>query len=103
MNAKQIECTFATMGARFKVSVVPAQRVSNDYAVDIQQDRRGEFFELRVPEFLRDSLDVNVLQASSVVQAKEALKPLAIRARQSQLKVPARLPNRRKRNTGVVE
>jgi hypothetical protein len=95
--------------------------------VDIQRDRRGEFFELRVPERLRDSLDVNVLQtdkrdrhlllfvrptegkavrflcghderewfvvavpggASSVAQAKEALKPLAIRARQNQLKVP---------------
>ena len=135
MNAKQIECKFATMGARFKVSVVPAQHMSNDYAVDIQKDRRGEFFELRVPEFLRDSLDANVLQAdkrdrhlllfvrppegkparflcghderewfvaavpggaSSVVQAKEALKPLAIRARQSQLKVPPRLRNRRK-------
>ena len=123
------------MGARFKVSVVPVQRASNDYAVDIQKDRRGEFFELRVPERLRDSLDVNVLQtdkrdrhlllfvrlperkaarflcghderewfvaavpggASSVLQAKEALKPLAIRARQSQLKVPPRLRNRRK-------
>src|SRR6058998_2563071 len=34
--------------------------------------------------------------ASSVVQAKEALKPHAIRARQSQLKVPNRLRNRRK-------
>jgi hypothetical protein len=34
--------------------------------------------------------------ASSVVQAKEALKPLPIRARQSQLEVPTRLRNRRK-------
>ena len=123
------------MGARFKVSVVPAQRGSNDYAVDIQQDRRGEFFELRVPEPLRDSLDVHVLQAderdrhlllfvrlperkaarflcghderewfvaavpggaSSVVQAKEALKPLAVRARQDQLQVPTRLRNHRR-------
>jgi len=123
------------IGSRFKVSVVPAHRMSNDYAVDIQRDGRGEFFELRVPEALRDSLDVNVLQtgkrdrhlllfvrppegkaarflcghderewfvaavpggASSVVQAKEALKPLAIRARQSQLRVPTRLRNRRK-------
>ncbi len=123
------------MGARFKISVAPAQRGSNDYAVDIQQDRRGQFFELLVPERLRDSLDVNVLQtdkrdrhlllfvrpaegkaarflcghderewfvaavpggASTVVQAKEALKPLAIRARQNVLRVPMRLRNRRK-------
>jgi hypothetical protein len=135
MNAKHIECKFSMMGARFKVSVVPAQGASNDYAVDIQQDRRGEFFELRVPEPLSDSLDVNVLQtdkrdrhlllfvrppegkaarflcghderewfvaavpggASSVVQAKEALKPRSIRARQDELRVPIRLRNRRR-------
>ena len=34
--------------------------------------------------------------ASSVLQAKEALKPSVIRMRQSQLKVPTRLRNRRK-------
>lgn len=34
--------------------------------------------------------------ASSVLQAKEALKPQPIRARQSELKVPSRLRNRRK-------
>jgi len=135
MNANHLESKFAMMGARFKVSVAPVQRAASDYAVDIQQDRHGEFFELRVPERLRDALDVNVLQtdkrdrhlllfvrpaegkaarflcghderewfvaavpggASSVVQAKEALKPLAIRARQNQLKVPTRLRNRRK-------
>src|SRR4030095_3031359 len=135
MNANHLESKFAAMGARFKVSLAPAQRASNDYAVDIQRDRHGEFFELRVPERLRDSLDVNVLQtnkrerhlllfvrppegkaarflcghderewfvaavpggASSVVQAKEALKPRALRARQNELKVPARLRNRRK-------
>ena len=123
------------MGARFKISVAPPQRRSTDYAVDIQKDRHGQFFELRVPEAMRDSLDVNVLQtdkrdrhlllfvrptdgkaarflcghderewfvaavpggASSVVQAKEALKPRAIRLRQTELKVPTRLRNRRK-------
>ena len=62
MNANNIECKFAMMGARFKVSLASAQRASNDYALDIQQDRHGEFFELRVPEALRDSLDLNVLQ-----------------------------------------
>jgi hypothetical protein len=135
MNAKPIEFKFAQMGARFKVSIVPAGRGSKDYAVDIQKDRRGEFFELRVPERMQDSLDVNVLQtakrdrhlllfirppegkaarflcghderewfvaavpggASSVLQAKEALKPLAIRARQTMLRVPTRLRNRRR-------
>jgi hypothetical protein len=135
MNAKHIECKFATMGARFKMSVVPARHQSNDYAVDIQRDRLGDFFELRMPGPLRDSFEVNVLQtdkrdrhlllfvrtpegkaarflcghderewfvaavpggASSVVQAKEALKPRAIRARQELLKVPTRLRNRRR-------
>jgi hypothetical protein len=135
MNATHLESKFALMGARFKVSVAPTQRASTDYAVDIQRDRRGEFFELRVPERWRHSIDANVLQtdrrdrhlllfvrspegkaarflcghderewfvaavpggASSVLQAKEALKPLAVRARQNQLKVPARLRNRRK-------
>src|ERR1700761_5965104 len=62
MNAKQIESKFATMGARFKVSVTPAQRDSDDYAVDIQKDRHGGFFELRVPTAMRSTLDVNVLQ-----------------------------------------
>lgn len=135
MNAKNIESKFATMGARLKISVTPEQRASNDYAVDIQRDGRGEFFELRVPGTLRDTLDVSVLQtdkrdrhlllfvrrpegkparylcghderewfvaavpggASTVLQAKEALKPRALRLRQSQLRVPTRLQNRRK-------
>lgn len=63
MNAKQIECKFAMMGARFKVRIIPTRRVSEDYAVDIQQDRRGEFFELRVPEHLRAAMDVTVMQS----------------------------------------
>jgi len=135
MNAKHIESKFAMMGARFRVSVVPAQRGSNDYAVDIQKDRRGDFFELRVPEPLRQSLDVDVLQAdsrdrhlllfvrpkekqaarflcghderewfvaavpgaaSTVVQAKQALKPRIVRSRENELEVPTRLRNRRK-------
>lgn len=135
MNAKNIESKFAMIGARFKVSVAPAQRASNDYAVDIQRDRHGERFELRVPARLQDTFNVSVLQtdkrdrhlllyvredegkaarflcghderewfvaavpggASTVVQAKEALKPRAIRDRQNLLKVPPRLRNRRK-------
>jgi len=135
MNANNLQSKFALIGARFQMSVSPAQRGSQDYAVDIQKDRRGQFFDLRVPEPLQASLEVNVLQtdkrdrhlllfvrrpdgkaarflcghderewfvaavpggASSVVQAKEALKPRAIRTRQNQLKVPTRLRNRRK-------
>ena len=135
MNANHIESKFAMMGARLKVSVLPEHRVSEDYAVDIQKDRHGEYFELRVPETLSRRLDVNVLQtdkrdrhlllfvrpsegkparflcghderewfvaavpggASTVLQAKEALKPRAIRSRQTALKVPNRLRNRRK-------
>ena len=34
MNAKQIECKFAVMGARFKVNVTPAQRQSRDWGRD---------------------------------------------------------------------
>src|SRR5689334_23162489 len=122
MKANHIESKFAMMGARLKVSVLPEQRVSGDYAVDIQRDRRGEYFELRVPEALSQRLDVNVLQtdkrdrhlllfvrppegkparflcghderewfvaavpggASTVRQAKEALKPRAIRSLQT--------------------
>jgi hypothetical protein len=135
MNTNHIESKFAMLGARFKLSVSPDQRVAEDYAVDIQKDRRGQFFELRVPEPLSQRLDVSVLQtdkhdrhlllfvrppegkparflcghderewfvaavpggASTVVQAKEALKPRAVRALQTTLEVPPRLRNRRK-------
>ena len=37
-------------------------RGPTDYAVDIQRDRRGEFFELRIPETMSGQLEVNVLQ-----------------------------------------
>ena len=123
------------LGARFKLSVSPDSRVAEDYAVDIQKDRRGPFFELRVPEPLSQRLDVSVLQtdkrdrhlllfvrppegkparflcghderewfvaavpggASTVVQAKEALKPRSVRAMQTVLQVPSRLRQRRK-------
>ena len=70
MNAKSIESKFATMGARLKVrEIAPVwtrwngwQR-TEDYAVDIRSDDRGQFFELRVPEHLRDAVDVTVPQA----------------------------------------
>ncbi len=65
MNAKPIESKFALMGARFQISTLPVQRGSQDYAVDIQRDSRGQFFDLRVPELLQASLEVNVLQPTS--------------------------------------
>jgi len=135
MNANHLKSKFAIMGARFKVSVFPKPRVSEGYAVDVQKDGHGDYFELRLPETLSQRLDVNVLQtdkrdrhlllfvrppegeparflcghderewfvaavpggASTVVQAKEALKPRTIRSLQPALKVPSRLLNRRK-------
>lgn len=74
MNAKQIESGFAQMGARFKIREMPTPHRSwparirrdigePDYAVDIQSDRHGQFFELRVPENLNDSLELIVAQA----------------------------------------
>jgi len=69
MNAKHIESTFAAMGARLKVREVAPQwrpwgrwQRTEDYAVDIRRDDRGQFFELRVPEHLRDAVDVTVAQ-----------------------------------------
>ena len=68
MNANQIESRFAEMGARLKVREIPARlnswtSAAADYAVDIQRDRKGEFFELRVPVHLRDGLEVSVMQS----------------------------------------
>jgi hypothetical protein len=68
MNANQIESKFAEMGARLVVRDVPARlnawsSAAADYAVDIQRDRKGEFFELRVPDHLRDDLEVSVMQS----------------------------------------
>jgi len=132
------------MGARFQVKHLPAPRQMNfrgrseasDYAVDIQHDRYGAFFELRVPDALHEALEVTVLQtakhdrhlllfirkdegksetkdrflcghderdwfvaavpggASSVAQAKEALKPSVVRAAQARAGL-----NGRQRNT----
>jgi len=124
------------MGARFKVrSEVSSWRADN-YAIDIRRDGRGQFFELRVPRSLEDSLDVTVLQAepkgrhllllirrtdgerrkdrflcghderewfvaavpggaSSVNQAREALKPQEVIAAQSHSALTVRQRNSR--------
>ena len=58
------------MGARLKVRDVPSRWQQGDltwvqpknYAVDIQRDREGQFFELRLPTHLRDALEVSVMQ-----------------------------------------
>ena len=71
MNTKHIESKFATMGARLKVREIPSRwrrgdrtwTSPGDFAVDIQRDGNGEFFELRVPTHLSESLDVAVMQA----------------------------------------
>lgn len=71
MNAKHIESKFAAMGARMKVREVPSRWRQGDrswidptdFAVDIRRDGAGEFFELRVPTHLSESLDVSVMQA----------------------------------------
>ncbi len=73
MNVKHIESKFAAMGARLKVREIPTRRVrlpirlnrstnAPDYAIDIRRDNHGKFFELRVPDILRDSIDVTVMQ-----------------------------------------
>ncbi len=59
------------MGARFRVGTIeptwhPWLREwvkPEGYTVDIRSDRRGPFFELRVPEHLREALDVTVMQS----------------------------------------
>ena len=71
MNANNIESKFAAMGARLKVREIASRwrqgdrtwTSPNDFAVDIQCDGAGEFFELRVPTHLSDSLDVTVMQS----------------------------------------
>lgn len=76
MNTKQIESKFTAIGARLKVREFPTRRfpvavrlqqnsTQPNYAIDIRRDRHGEFFELRVPDNLRDSLDATVLQAEA--------------------------------------
>ena len=59
------------MGARVKVREIPSRWTQGDrswispqdYSLDIQRDGKGEFFELRVPTHLSDTLDVTVMQS----------------------------------------
>jgi hypothetical protein len=59
------------MGARLKVREIASRWRQGDrswisptdYALDIRRDGSGQFFELRVPTHLRDSLDITVMQS----------------------------------------
>lgn len=68
------------MGARFQVVHQETSRPGADYALDIRADRRGQYFELRVPTRVEPSLDVAVLQ----VQPQE--RHLVLLVKKSQLK-----------------
>lgn len=70
MNAKHIESKFAAMGARLKVREIASRWQLGDrkwidpldYAVDIQRDGDGDFFELRMPTHLSETVETTVLQ-----------------------------------------
>src|SRR5215831_12114369 len=71
MNTQSIESGFTQMGARVKVREIPSRWTQGDrswinpqdYSLDIQRDGKGEFFELRVPTHLSDTLDATVMQS----------------------------------------
>jgi hypothetical protein len=71
MNTQPIETGFAQMGTRLKVREIASRWCQGDfswinpedYALDIRRDSSGEFFELRVPTHMSDSLEVTVMQS----------------------------------------
>jgi hypothetical protein len=71
MKLEHLESKFAAMGARLKVRAIPSRWQQGDrhwldpvdYAIDIQRDRQGEFFELRLPTHLAEAVDFCVLNA----------------------------------------
>ena len=83
MNALNIESKFAAIGARMKVREIPSRWrqgdrawvTPQDFAVDIQHDNAGEFFELRVPTHLSQVMDVSVMQ----IEPKQHHLLLAVR------------------------
>jgi hypothetical protein len=145
MNTSNIERHFAAMGARFKMKQLAPEwvrpgfwrREPDDYAMDIEHDQHGAFFELRVPRSLDSALEIQVMQAdrhdrhlllfvrkdtgkdivkdrflcghderdwfvaavpggaSSVAQAKEALKPAPVIAAQARVGLNGEQRNRR--------
>jgi hypothetical protein len=137
MNTQTIESQFGRMGARFLVVHQENARTGADYALDIRSDRRGQYFELRVPAAAEPTLDLTVLQvrpqdrhlvllvrkpnakdrflcghderewfvaavpgkATTVAQAKEALKPAVIRITEAREGV--RMRDRARRRNAV--
>ena len=71
MNAIQLESKFAAVGARMKVREIPSHWRQGDrswiqpqdFAMDLRRDGHGQFFELRVPTHLSESLEISVMQA----------------------------------------
>src|SRR5215467_8207049 len=71
MNAIQLESKFAAMGARMKVREIPSRWRQGDrswiqpqdFVLDLRRDGHGQFFELRVPTHLSESLEISVMQA----------------------------------------
>lgn len=74
MNTKPIERQFDRLGVRIKITRPrPTRRAwgwgsrgareSEDYSLDVQRDRKGEYFMLTVPEALENGLCLQVLQA----------------------------------------
>src|SRR5689334_115254 len=71
MNAIQLKSKFAAMGARMKVREIPSRWRQGDrswiqpkeFAMDLRRDGHGQFFELRVPTHLNESLEITVMQA----------------------------------------
>jgi len=63
MNTQQLESQFSAMGARFKSRVLENdRRTATDFAIDIQRDRRGAFFELRLFPGPSGRVETEVLQ-----------------------------------------
>ena len=71
MNANQLESKFSAMGARMRVREIPSRWRQGDrswvspkdFAMDLRRDSHGQFFELRVPTHLSESLEISVMQA----------------------------------------
>jgi hypothetical protein len=140
MNTITIANQFARMGARFRVIRQETSRPDADYALDIRADRRGQYFELRVPTSLEASLDASVLQvqpkerhlvllikestwkdrflcghderewfvaavpgnaATTVTQARAALKPQAIRVAETRAGLPLSKRHRRRNAVSI--
>ena len=60
MNTNTIKNQFARMGARFEVVHQENARRGADYALDLSVDRRGQYFELRVPIIVAPALELTV-------------------------------------------